>query len=598
MEQLLGHDFRAIRVHTDRQAADSAAAVASTAYTVGNHIVLGRIALSGDGRRRVMSHELVHTMQQHGEERGTAALPISSPSDPAEQEAQRIANQAIIKPAADVDGSADRPAEAIGNRQRSAHNDAVIGVGNRAWLGLSPPSTRMVLRQAQDAGPSDDPARRLQVACVIRLGGCTQSRPAGVPTREEILSYNARCREHRPYAEDVFPTDDECRYPPTEPLLGNPHSPAEAEAERVAAADTESSAAGARTLRVSGPAVQRACGEAEIGSPAGCAERGGDIADFGTTSEDVFLFVPGCDDMAAGESTRLAAYATRIESDDEVTIDGFASEEGPALLNLDLACARVRAAAGILTVAGVVPSSMRLYSHGATPGDRPIHRSVVITVSRPQESRPSTTIFHPGVMHDHKPSGRWADVQADPNSDFLESWACKLFSPRGVAAIAIDQEFGDKRVALEHLNWYLGNGQGSDFDENDNLEAMLLTEPLLQKIGNALASQQSSGTSGTRAFDFRFDQGSYTNDDFRFAFGTIDRLDCEVDFGAGTLHVWFQDRYEWHPVYPFYSKFPDDVARGTNCVHAAMVELKSGGARDYWMKGEATIPLSKFRSAP
>ena len=31
--------------------------------------------------------------------------------------------------------------------------------------------------------------------------------------------------------------------------------------------------------------------------------------------------------------------------------------------------------------------------------------------------------------------------------------------------------------------------------------------------------------------------------------------------------------------------------RETNCVHAALVELKSGGAADYWMKGEATIPL-------
>jgi hypothetical protein len=26
--------------------------------------------------------------------------------------------------------------------------------------------------------------------------------------------------------------------------------------------------------------------------------------------------------------------------------------------------------------------------------------------------------------------------------------------------------------------------------------------------------------------------------------------------------------------------------------HAAFVELKSSGAKDYWMKGEATVPLS------
>ena len=28
----------------------------------------------------------------------------------------------------------------------------------------------------------------------------------------------------------------------------------------------------------------------------------------------------------------------------------------------------------------------------------------------------SSTVFHPGVNHAHSPSGRWADVQANPNS--------------------------------------------------------------------------------------------------------------------------------------------------------------------------------------
>jgi hypothetical protein len=28
----------------------------------------------------------------------------------------------------------------------------------------------------------------------------------------------------------------------------------------------------------------------------------------------------------------------------------------------------------------------------------------------------SKTVFHPGVMHDHQPSGRWADVQENPDS--------------------------------------------------------------------------------------------------------------------------------------------------------------------------------------
>ena len=38
--------------------------------------------------------------------------------------------------------------------------------------------------------------------------------------------------------------------------------------------------------------------------------------------------------------------------------------------------------------------------------------------SLPSSPPTSKTIFHPGVMHDHKPSGRWADIQKDPNSGF------------------------------------------------------------------------------------------------------------------------------------------------------------------------------------
>ena len=70
-------------------------------------------------------------------------------------------------------------------------------------------------------------------------------------------------------------------------------------------------------------------------------------------------------------------------------------------------------------------------------------------------------------------------------------------------------------------------------------------------------------------------------------------FDFEMDFDAGTVHVWFQDRYEWHPFYPaLYPVKAGDVARPTNCLHAAMVELKSSGAADFWMKGEATVPLN------
>jgi hypothetical protein len=213
--------------------------------------------------------------------------------------------------------------------------------------------------------------------------------------------------------------------------------------------------------------------------------------------------------------------------------------------------------------------------------------------SAPASPAKPATVFHPGVNHGHKPSGRWADVQANPNSGFWESRACANFEPVVVVGLAIWQEFSDKRLALDHLNWYLGNGMGRDYVEDANLERLLRTDI---KVRSLLARLIPSRTSGNFTGHTRVDQSNYQDQDFRYAFGAIDRLDYEVDYAAGTVHAWFQDRYEWHPVYPgLYTKYRDDAVRETNCVHAALVELKSGGARDFWMKGEATVPLSVFR---
>ncbi len=210
----------------------------------------------------------------------------------------------------------------------------------------------------------------------------------------------------------------------------------------------------------------------------------------------------------------------------------------------------------------------------------------------------SATVFHPGVNHNHQPSGRWAAVQANPNSDFWESRACANFPPNTVVGLAIHQEFSNKPIALAHLNWYLGNGQGADFVEDANLESLLRTDLGVRTLLSGLIPS-SAPASGRFTSHVKVEQSHYRIEDFQYAFGAIDRLDFEVDFTAGTVHAWFQDRYEWHPVYPgLYTALPGDVARGTNCIHAALVELKSGGARDYWMKGEATVPLHLFRGVP
>jgi len=211
-----------------------------------------------------------------------------------------------------------------------------------------------------------------------------------------------------------------------------------------------------------------------------------------------------------------------------------------------------------------------------------------------------STVFHPGVNHAHSPSGRWADVQANPNSpgaSIMLLTACRMMSPREVVNTAIMVEFRDKPIALAHLNWYLSTGRGRDFPEDNNIKAMLEIDRGVQA---AISARLPPGrTSGTFTSYFKLEQSYYTNQDFRYAFGAVDRLDFEVDFDRGTIHVWFQDRYEWHPVYTgLYTHFTDDVARETNCVHAALVELKSSGAADFWMKGEATVPLSLIVTGP
>ena len=98
-EQRLGHDFGRVRVHTDAQAAESARAVEAHAYTVGSHVVFGtgRFAPSTSSGRHLLLHELVHTVQQTGSGAGIApsSLPVSTPADPAEQEAERIATAAL-----------------------------------------------------------------------------------------------------------------------------------------------------------------------------------------------------------------------------------------------------------------------------------------------------------------------------------------------------------------------------------------------------------------------------------------------------------------------------------------------------------------------
>lgn len=68
MEQRFGYDFFDVRVHNDGDAHASARDVGAHAYTVGRHIVFGagRFDAQSASGRRLLAHELAHTLQQSG----------------------------------------------------------------------------------------------------------------------------------------------------------------------------------------------------------------------------------------------------------------------------------------------------------------------------------------------------------------------------------------------------------------------------------------------------------------------------------------------------------------------------------------------------
>jgi hypothetical protein len=97
MEPRFGSDLSGVRVHTDRKAAESAAAVNALAYSVGRHVVFasGRYSPASTEGRSLIAHELAHVVQQDGDDSG-APQRISDPEDAAEREADSAA-QAVLR---------------------------------------------------------------------------------------------------------------------------------------------------------------------------------------------------------------------------------------------------------------------------------------------------------------------------------------------------------------------------------------------------------------------------------------------------------------------------------------------------------------------
>jgi uncharacterized protein DUF4157/L,D-transpeptidase-like protein len=96
MESLFNKDFSAVRVHTDDAAARSASAMSAAAYTLGQHMYFGggRFDPQGAKGRRLVAHELTHTLQAGRVERDRGALRFAASDGAAEREAHAAGRNA------------------------------------------------------------------------------------------------------------------------------------------------------------------------------------------------------------------------------------------------------------------------------------------------------------------------------------------------------------------------------------------------------------------------------------------------------------------------------------------------------------------------
>lgn len=176
MESVFAHDFSHVRVHADQAAAKSAAAAHAAAYTIGSEIVFGagRYRPDTTAGLELVAHELAHAIQQR------PAVPTS-----------------------DSSSNLEREATAAAAAVREGRTPTVRG---RSGIGVA--------RQPIDAGVPEAPVsirRGEHVECVRRLGGCPNTRDAGIPSPEEIAAYNETCRGESGYdGPDVTPSDEEC----------------------------------------------------------------------------------------------------------------------------------------------------------------------------------------------------------------------------------------------------------------------------------------------------------------------------------------------------------------------------------------------------
>jgi Domain of unknown function (DUF4157) len=96
-EPRLGRELGQVRIHNDSSANDAARNMKARAFTVGQeiHFAAGEFNPASQEGRRLLAHELVHTVQQGELRTSQPKLQISQPADASEMEADRVAGAIV-----------------------------------------------------------------------------------------------------------------------------------------------------------------------------------------------------------------------------------------------------------------------------------------------------------------------------------------------------------------------------------------------------------------------------------------------------------------------------------------------------------------------
>jgi hypothetical protein len=155
----------------------------------------------------------------------------------------------------------------------------------------------------------------------------------------------------------------------------------------------------AHTLQQGGFArrLQRACGVAAIGAPAGCTPQAAEWL----SGYSSYRFDQNCDNLATGERTRMITDAPALPA--TIEVHGYASTDGDPTFNQNLSCARAKKARDLLVApspGGAALPAARIagvFSHGATAGTAADRMSVVLAPPAPTPTPLPATVPTPGA---------------------------------------------------------------------------------------------------------------------------------------------------------------------------------------------------------